>query len=231
MTSVAIHHRKQAARASHQSHTITQLLLGAGIAASLLYLAMTVIAASQWDGYDWTSQTISELSAIGAPTRTLWGVMAAGYTLLTIAFACGVLRESGKDERLNRAGVALLSFAVLGFVWPFSSMHLRETLAAGGGTFTDTMHIALSMASVALMFAAIAFASGSFSTRFRVYSLVTTIVLLVFGGWTALMAPAMQADLPTPWMGSLERISLGAFLAWMVVFAVLMIRKVNARYA
>ena len=46
-------------------------LLVCGILSSLLYVAMTIFVAMQWEGYSSISQTISELSAIGAPTRSL----------------------------------------------------------------------------------------------------------------------------------------------------------------
>jgi hypothetical protein len=44
---------------------------------------MNVIVAMQWEGYSSASQTVSELSAIGAPTRQLWVLLAAFYTLVT----------------------------------------------------------------------------------------------------------------------------------------------------
>ena len=42
---------------------------------------MTVFIAMQWEGYSSVSQTVSELSAIGAPTRPLWVVLGRAYTL------------------------------------------------------------------------------------------------------------------------------------------------------
>ena len=46
-------------------------LLACGLAASLLYVAMNVFVPMQWDAYSSFSQTISELSAIDAPTRSV----------------------------------------------------------------------------------------------------------------------------------------------------------------
>jgi hypothetical protein len=48
-----------------------------------------------------TSQTIRELSAIGAPTRSLWALPAAVYTLLVTAFGWGVKRRR-KNIRQTR---------------------------------------------------------------------------------------------------------------------------------
>jgi hypothetical protein len=42
-----------------------------GIVSSLLYVGMIVLVPMQGDGYSSASQTVSELSAIGAPTRPL----------------------------------------------------------------------------------------------------------------------------------------------------------------
>ena len=46
---------------------VRKALLVCGILASLLYIAM--MQGIRYDGYNWVSRTVSELSAIGAPTR------------------------------------------------------------------------------------------------------------------------------------------------------------------
>src|SRR5215211_3191039 len=46
-------------------------LLGCGIVSSLVYVAANVLGARRWRDYSLTSQTVSELSAIGAPSRPL----------------------------------------------------------------------------------------------------------------------------------------------------------------
>ena len=65
-------------------------LLVCGIVASLLYLAMNVLIPMQWEGYNSASQVISELSAIDAPTRSLWVPLGIAYTVLMLAFGGGV---------------------------------------------------------------------------------------------------------------------------------------------
>jgi hypothetical protein len=57
--------------------TIQQVLLICGIASSLLYAAMLVFVPLFWKGYSSASQTVSELSAIDAPSRSLWRRWAA----------------------------------------------------------------------------------------------------------------------------------------------------------
>lgn len=68
-----------------------KILLVCGVLSSLVYVAMTILVAMRWKDYSAASQTVSELSAIGAPTRSVWIVFAAFYTVLVTAFGCGVL--------------------------------------------------------------------------------------------------------------------------------------------
>jgi len=116
-------------------------------------------------------------------------------------------------------------------LWPFAPMHLRETLAAGGGTLSDTMHLVLAGASVLLMLLAIGAAAAAFGTRFRVYSLATLAILAACGALTFLDAPGVAANLPTPWIGVWERINLGVFLLWVVVLATTLLRVKDAASA
>ena len=59
-------------------------LLTGGILASVLYVAMTLVVGLLWEGYSVASNVPSELSAIGAPTRTLW-ILACGAVAGTYA--------------------------------------------------------------------------------------------------------------------------------------------------
>jgi len=54
---------------------------------------------------------------------------------------------------------------------------------------------------------------------------VTIVVLVGFGALTGLASPRMEANLPTPWIGVWERISIRAYMLWIVVRAVLLLRK------
>ena len=77
--------------------------------------------------------------------------------------------------------------------------------------------------------AADAFGATAFGTRFRLYSIVTIVVLLLFGGLTFLEAPRLQMNLPTPWIGLWERINISVFLMWVVVLAAVLCRPLRAQ--
>ncbi|HEU4691586.1 MAG TPA: DUF998 domain-containing protein [Vicinamibacterales bacterium] len=217
--------RAQRRRVSHEAWR--KALLVCGIASSLLYAAM--IWGIRYEGYNPISQVPSELTAIGAPTRALWAGLGWIYTVLVSAFGVGVWTSAGGNRAVRIVGGLILALASLGLLWPFAPMHQREVLAAGGGTPSDTLHQVLGAVTVFLMFLAIGFGATAFGKRFRLYSIVTIVVLLVFGGLTFLEAPRLQMNLPTPWIGLWERINISVFLVWVVVLAAVLWRPVRAQ--
>jgi len=199
---------------------LRKALLVCGILSSLVYVAMTVLVARQWPEYSSFSQTISELSAIDAPTRSTWAIPGAVYTVLVTLFGWGVVRSAGPSRPLGAAGVLIIVYGALGILWPLAPMHQREVLAAGGGTASDTMHLVLAGLTVTLMLVAIGLGSAGLGPRFRVYSIVSLIVLAVCGALTFLDSPGLARNEPTPWIGVWERINLGVFLLWVVALAI-----------
>ena len=208
-----------------------RLSLIGGILSPLLYVAMTVFIAMQWDGYSSASQTISELSAIDAATRSLWLPPAVLYTILVTAFGWGVWTSACRSRAIRVVGALIVAYGTLGVVWPFAPMHLREVIAAGGSTLSDALHIILASVTVLLMLGAIGVSTAAFGKQFRMYSIASLGILVAFGALTFADAPRLSADLPTPWLGVWERINLGVFLLWVVVLAVTILRFQDAAAA
>lgn len=202
-----------------------RVLLVCGIASSLLYGAMIWVI--RYEGYSVISQVPSELTAIGAPTQWLWTLLGSIYTLLVTAFGWGVWQSAGRSRAVRVVGGLMFAFGSLGLVWPLAPMHQREVLAAGGGTFSDTVHVVLGGVTVLLMFLAIGFGASAFGRPFRLYSIVSAVVLLAFGALTFLEAPHLQTNLPTPWIGLWERINISVFLLWLMVLAIVLLRAPN----
>jgi hypothetical protein len=116
----------------------------------------------------------------------------------------------------------MIACGVLGLFWP--PMHLREVLAAGGATLSDTLHIVWTIASNLLTLLAMGFAAAAFGKWFRSYSIATMVLLVAFGALTGVDAPRIQANLPTPLVGVWERIILAAWMLWLIVLAVALLR-------
>jgi hypothetical protein len=116
---------------------------------------------------------------------------------------------------------------VMGLVaWTLAPMHQLEDLAAGGVTMSDTMHLVLSGVIMVFTFSLIGIAVATFGRWFKIYSLATAVVLLVFGMLTSMDAPRVQDNESTPWLGVNERIMYFSFLLWYAVLAArLMLRQ------
>ena len=198
--------------------SLSGLLLACGIASALLYAGMLVFIPMRWEGYSSAAHTVSELSAIGAPTRSLWVPLGLIWSLLFASFGWGVWRAARGNSPLRVVGALTIAYALVGLFWP--PMHPREVLAAGGGTLTDTLHIVWTALTGLLLTTAMAFGAAAFGRGFRVYSIVSIAFLLGGALLTSLDAPRIQANLPTPFVGLWERVNIAAMLLWVAVLAV-----------
>lgn len=208
---------------------LRKVLLVCGILSALLYAAMLAFVPMRWPAYSSAAQTVSELSAIGAPTRSLWVSLGVVWALLYAAFGWGVWRAAGPSGILRVVGGVIIVAVLFGLFWP--AMHQREVLAAGGATLTDTLHIVWTAVNGVLTLLAMGFAAAALGKRFRVYSIATMVILVAAGAVTSLDAPRMQANLPTPWIGVWERVNIGVWLLWVVVLAVTLSRRAPQRAA
>ena len=198
------------------------ILLACGAFAALLYVAVSIFIPLQYPGYHFATQTVSEISAIGAPTRRLWVNWLLVYSALVLAFGVGILLVARGRRPLQVVGILVILNTIVGVYWP--PMHQREVLAAGGGTVSDTLHIVFTAITVLLFLLMFSFGAAAFGKGFRWYSLITLLVMLVTGILTSLQAPDMQANLPTPTIGIWERIGIAGYMIWMLVLSVMLVR-------
>lgn len=202
-----------------------KLLLGCGIFATALYFTLDVVASLRHDSYSYTGQTISELSAFDAPTRTIWIPFGLVYSVLMIAYGFGVWVSAVGKRAQRIVGILAAVMGVLGLVaWPFAPMHQRKVLAAGGATLADTMHIILGAVDTLIFILSTVFGSTVLGRRFRFYSIATILAVLIAGTLTAREAPKVANDEPTPWIGVTERIAVFGSMLWYAVLAIGLLR-------
>lgn len=208
---------------------VQRTLLICGISSSLYCVALNIFIPMYYPGYDPASYTVSELSAIGSPTRTMWVWLCTLYTLQVTVFGWAVWRSAISNKPLRVTGILLLAYGIFNSYWP--PMHQRQVLAAGGGTLTDTMHLVYAGVTVALMITSMSFGAAAFGWRFRWYTLATILLLALFGALTGADAPKVQANEPTPYAGIWERINVGLFLLWVIVLSLIMLSKTGSNPA
>jgi len=193
-------------------------LLMCGILSSLFYAAMNAFIPLLFDGYSYSSHTVSELSAIGAPTRQIWVPLAFVYMILFAAFGLGVLKAAHGNRHLRTLAIIIFVYCAWNFYWP--PMHQRGTVTS----LTDTLHLVWASVTVILMMLMMGFGAAALGTKFRVYTIATMIMLMAFGFITSLDAPKIPDDLPTPLLGIWERILIALFMSWVIVFSITLLR-------
>lgn len=198
-------------------------LLICGTLSSLLYVSTDILATMQWEGYSYTSQSISELMAIGAPTRSIVVSLFSIYNMLIIAFGLGIWITDIR-KRVRFTGVLLIGYGIVGLVTLlFFPMHLR----GAEKTISDTMHVTLTSVIVLLILLSIGFGATAEGKWFRLYSIGTILILILFGVLAGLDGPRVAAQLPTPWLGITERVNIYTYLFWVLVLAIKLLRVEN----
>jgi hypothetical protein len=152
----------------------------------------------------------------------LWIWLGTLYAALMVAFGWTVWKSAPPNRALCIVGALLIADTVVGQFWP--PMHQRAVLAAGGGTLTDTLHLVWAAMTGVFFLLIVGFGAAALGKRFRVYSIATMVIGLACGAVTGTYASLVQADLPTPWVGVWERISIATFMAWIAVLAMALLR-------
>ncbi|UCE32582.1 MAG: DUF998 domain-containing protein [Burkholderiales bacterium] len=199
-----------------------RVLLLCGVLSPLLYAVADALAGLRWEGYSFRDQTISELGAIGAPSRPLFAAMLVVVYLLFTAFGVGIWQSARGRRRLRAAAGLLIALGILALTaGQFAAMQLRGTEQGLSGA----LHLVEGAAAMVLLLAAMGFAATALGPRFAVYTAATVAVMLWFGGWSTMEIGAVEAGLPTPWLGAKERIYWYSYQLWYIVLAIELLRE------
>lgn len=220
---IAVGQPRPSTTARNKRDTVRKLLLGGGIVGPLVYGTTIALAPMQWQSYSSASQAVSELAAVNAPSRPLFTSVSVLTGLLGVGLGVGVYLSARRDERAMRvSGILLATSAAVGIpLQPFFPMHIRGDAM----TISDTMHLVVVGLSTPLTLVAMGFAAAALTRKLRIYTILSLLATLVFGGLSGMDAPKVEAGLPTPWMGTTERISFAAYYAWAVVLALVLLRR------
>jgi hypothetical protein len=200
----------------------TQGLLVCGVLSSALYLAADAYAWSQYPGYSPVSQAFSELLAEGARTRPFMvAVVGAPYNLLVAALGVGVWAAPGQARVARITGPLLVLYAVISYLG--GTVFQMDPRGVEGSARTMLHEIATAVMVVSML---LAMGVGAFvyGTRFRLYSLGTLLTVLVSAGLSFQQAAQLAANEPAPWLGLIERVGIYAWMLWVAVLAISLLR-------
>jgi hypothetical protein len=183
---------------------------------------MDVVGSLRYAGYSYVDQTISELSAQGAPTRVLMVILSGiPYAVLMTAFGVGVWQAAG-GKHAGRMTAALIvgetAWGVVGgILFPMAMRGNEETLR-------NSVHAPYGLGMPILFLLAVGFGTRLLGKRFRYYSYGSIVAILVFGALTASQMSRVPANEPTSWLGIEERITAYAPMLWFAVLAIALLR-------
>jgi hypothetical protein len=176
----------------------------------------------QWEGYSYNSQAVSELQAVGAPTRPFVITLFSIYDVLLIAFGLGIWATASRKRALRFTGILLIACGIVGRV---TSLFFPMNLRGAEATISDTMHVILTGVNVLFILLSVGFGATVNGKWFRRYSIGTILILVLFGTLAGLDGSRIAAQLPTPWLGIKERINIYGYLLWVLVLAVILLRS------
>src|SRR4029079_17496045 len=101
VTTIGIHQQaaQPAIQPARSTGIVRRVLVWGGVLSLPLYVATDAIGGMRYEGYNFSSRAISELMAVGAPSKALVDPFFLLYSLLALAFGIGVLRVAGNRNR------------------------------------------------------------------------------------------------------------------------------------
>lgn len=193
------------------TNTVPKIALICGVIAPLLFVGTDILAGTLYAGYSFISQSIGELSAVGAPTRSLVVPLNIVYNLLVIAFVLGVWVSASRNRLLRVAAVMMFGNVVFTLTGAFFPMQ--------PGAAVSTITVVLGAVSMIFFLLAIGFGAAAYRNWFGLFStgiLVAFLVLTFLG----LMAG-------TPHIGVQERTMAYTYALWQAVLAIVLLQAEN----
>jgi hypothetical protein len=194
-----------------------------GALAPLAYLLAVAIGGWLTPGYSHVAGAVSALLMTGAAAATVLIPLFALYNALLMAFAFAVrdvLHEHGVRLSLV-APIALAVTALLGALMLIYPMDPSGVPASEAGRMHDWFSGVAAVARLIAVFAAARSLREHLAWRgLAIYSYASLAVMIAAGFWAA-----NATTEGSPWMGLAERVAMAAFLQWLFVFAVAVLRR------
>lgn len=197
--------------------SLSDVLMLSGMMAIVFYVLHVVIGGIKWKGYSHLQQPISDLTATGAPNRELMLTLTTIYGLLALLFAVSfAIFKSQEHSHLVLFGgfafIVLHLVSILYLLFPQDLPGAKATLKGRLHIFITTLIVPFTILTPFLM--GFGFISEPQWHKFGMYSIITGILILVFGGTTAIFYAKRL-----PYFGLIERLNIGTLQVWTFVFS------------
>ncbi len=198
--------------------SIWQILSICGFISALVYTAHVVIGGFLWTNYSHLTQTISELTADGAPGASFLRVLTTAYGVLAIVFSVSLFfffREKRFGKAAKIGAVLLIVMETVSLIG-YGLFPLSE-----GGTEMDPQNMGHLIVTVIVVLCTITcgffIGIGLKKTPLRktgLFVFVCAVIMVVAGGMTPV---SMANNLPIA--GLVERINIFTLQIWIAVLS------------
>lgn len=152
-----------------------------GIISLLSYTAAVVFSPLAYPEYDWMSQAVSDLSAEGSPSKSLWNQLASLYNvcgIVSVMMVCVYIKD--KLTKIIRLGIYL--FAAMNWISAVGYGMFPLTQSGTPDTFQDLMHVYVVTVLVVLLsiVSLLLIMIGGFrSKKYRMLAIWAMIALII----------------------------------------------------
>lgn len=188
-----------------------------GTLAVAFYVIHIIIGGLLWKNYSHLQQPISDLTANGAPNRNLLLAFTSIYSALAVMFAISLsVIEGKKHHKLFFLGsISFITMHIVSASYGF----FPEDLPNAQLTFSGKMHIIITALIVPFtILSPFLIGAGLIKEekwkRFGYYSIITSILILIFGSTTALFY-----TYKLPYFGVIERLNISTLQIWTFCFS------------
>lgn len=188
-----------------------------GVVSLLSYTAAVIFSPIAYEGYNWMSQAVSDLSANNAPSKVLWNQLSSLYGIcgnVSIMMVCVFIQ--GKLNKTIRIGIYL--FAIMNWVSSVGYSMFPLSDSGNAGTFQDIMHIYVVTVLVVLLSIlslVLIMIGGYRDKKYRSLAICATIALLL------MFAGAIGTNVvPKEFFGIVERFSVFAATGFNAVLGI-----------
>ena len=189
-----------------------------GVTAPLLYAGAVILGGALWPQYSHLKDPISLLASDGAPDALMMNVLFAVYDIVLTLFGL-TWWFAGRRSRRPISAVLLSVIGILGLLMFF----FRQDASGTDMTTTGLVHIVLAAAMSLLTMVAILL-RGRTELHGRpgaaLFSFASLAVVFVTGGLAA-----MSIARHWSYGGVFERLTIGAFLLWVLVEAIMLANR------
>ena len=201
-----------------------KFLFYGGIIGPLVFLLNDIIGSIITKGYNPIINAVSELTQAGAEHAYLLSLLFLIAALFLVIFGIGIFLKY-KDRRHKLIFIGSIAIMLLGSFSGLSGTIFPMDHFNVDSTFAGTMHIVLTGLNIVLLILALLLIGiGLYEEKqwkfFRLYSVLTVLIMVIFG---ALTSALVMNDIEL--LGLFERVTIYAYQLWLVILAILLIKE------